>query len=338
MKLIVTIPAYNEEKTIDSVVKEIPRQVEGVEEVEVLVIDDGCTDETVPKAIEAGADHVFCHKRNEGLGVTFRDGLEYALELGADIIVNIDSDGQYNANEIPALIKPIRENKADIVLGWRDIDKLGFMPKGKRVGNKIATWFTTKVTGMPIKDAQSGFRAFSREAALRMNLSGRYTYVQQTIMEAMYKGLKIEQVPIEFRPRHGESRLIPNLATYARRAGGTILGTYWGYHPLKVFSMLGGVLMMGGVACGLALLVYFILQGTISSMLPLAVGGSLLFVTGLQAILLGLFADLLKGQRRFQEEILYRLKRQYAFNGNNHNGNGHNHNNHNYYNKYSHRQ
>ena len=310
MKLVVTIPAYNEEHTIGAVISEIPRVIPGVDQVEILVIDDGCTDGTVHSAKEAGADHFFSHRKNEGLGITFKDGLEHAVELGADIIINIDSDGQYNPMEIPALVKPIMDNKADIVLGWRNIDSLDFMPRGKKVGNKIATWFTNKVTGMPIKDAQSGFRAFSREAALRINLSGRYTYVQQSIMEARYKGLIIEQVPIEFRPRHGASRLIPNLITYARRAGGTIIGTYWGYHPLKVFSVLGSLLILGGVAFGVALLVYFILNGTISSMLPFAIAGALLVITGLQSILLGLFADLLRGQRMFQEEILYRLKRQ----------------------------
>ena len=170
--------------------------------------------------------------------------------MGADIIVNIDGDGQYNAQEIGALVKPLLENKADIVLGWRDIDSLDFMPRGKKIGNKIATRLTNMVSGMPIKDAQSGFRAFSREAALRMNLSGKYTYVQEAIIEAKYKGLKFEQIPIEFRPRQGESRLIPSLPTYARRAGAIILGTYWNYHPLKIFSFIGMFLILIGVVLG----------------------------------------------------------------------------------------
>lgn len=317
VKLVVTIPAYNEESTIGEVIAEIPRHIPGVDQVEILVIDDGCTDGTVNSAREAGADHFFAHRKNEGLGVTFKDGLDQAVELGADIIVNIDSDGQYNPTEIPSLVKPILDDRADIVLGWRDIDRLDFMPVGKKLGNKIATWFTNKVTGMPIRDAQSGYRAFSREAALRINLSGKYTYVQQSIMEAKYKGLVIEQVPIEFRARHGASRLIPNLITYARRAGATIIGTYWGYHPLKIFSILGGLLILAGTVLGVVLFVYFLIHNTISPMLPLAIAGSLLVVTGLQAILLGLFADLLRGQRRFQEEILYRLKRQKS---DNHNG------------------
>ena len=310
MKLVVTIPAYNEEKTVADVIAEIPRQVEGIEAVEILVVDDGSTDDTVSQAREAGADNILSHRKNEGLGISFKDGLEAALEMGADIIVNIDGDGQYNAREIPTLTKPLLENKADIVLGWRDIDRLDFMPRGKRIGNKIATWLTNKVSGMVIKDAQSGFRAFSREAALRMNLSGRYTYVQETIIEAKYKGLKIEQVPIEFRPRQGESRLIPSLPTYARRAGAIILGTYWGYHPLKILSFIGMLLILFGIILGAIVLTRFIQTGTVSPHLPTAIAAPLLIITGLQAIILGLFADAIKSQRLFQEEILYRLKRK----------------------------
>lgn len=312
MRLVVTIPAYNEENSIGDVIEEIPRQIDGIESVRILVIDDGSSDATAERAREAGADSIISHKKNEGLGVTFKDGLEAALDMGADLIVNIDGDGQYNAKEIPALIKPLVDNKADIVLGWRDIDKLDFMPRGKKLGNRIATWFTNRASGMPvpIRDAQSGFRAFSREAALRMNLSGRYTYVQETIMEAKYKGLKIEQTPIEFRPRQGESRLISGLATYARRAGAIILGTYWGYHPLKIFSFIGVCLIVVGIAFGTMVLVHFVQNGTVSPHTPSAIAAPMLIITGLQAIILGLFADTLKSQRLFQEEILYRLKRR----------------------------
>jgi len=317
VKLVVTIPAYNEEDTIAKVISEIPRRVNGIDAVQVLVIDDGSTDNTVTAAKEAGADRILSHKKNEGLGVTFKDGLETALEMGADIIVNIDGDGQYNAAEIPRLIQPLVDNKADIVLGWRDIDRLTFMPKRKRIGNKVATWLTNMASGMPvpIKDAQSGFRAFSREAALRMNLSGRYTYVQETIIEAKYKGLKIEQIPIEFRARRGESRLIPSLATYARRAGAIIVGTYWGYHPLRIFSLIGTCLILIGCGLGAMVLVHFIQHGTLAPQAPAAIAASVLLITvllitGLQSIILGLFAETIKSQRLFQEEILYRLKRR----------------------------
>lgn len=310
MKLVITIPAYNEEKTIAGVIAEIPREIEGLEAVEILLIDDGSTDGTVEKAREAGADNILSHKKNEGLGVTFKDGLEAALEMGADIIVNTDGDGQYNSLEIGSLVKPILEDKADIVLGYRDIDSLDFMPKGKKIGNKIATLLTSMVSSMPIKDAQSGFRAFSREAALRMNLSGKYTYVQETIIEAKYKGLKIEQIPIEFRPRQGESRLIPNLPTYAHRAGAIILGTYWRHHSLKIFSFVGTLLIIIGVALGAITIFHLTRDGTISGYTLTAVSAAVLVIFGLQAIILGLFNNAIRSQRLLQEEILYWLKKK----------------------------
>jgi len=309
VKLVVTIPAYNEEKSIGSVVTEIPRSIAGINSVEVLIIDDGSTDTTAKNAISAGADKVILHKGNKGLGITFKDGLDGALEMGADIIVNIDADGQYNATEISKLIQPILDNQADMVLGWRDIDNLEFMPQSKKIGNKFATWITRRFCHLPIKDAQSGFRAFSREAALRLNLSGKYTYVQESLIQAAYKGFEIEQVPIEFRPREGKSRLIPNLGSYARRAGSTIIGTYWNYHPLRVFSLISGFFGMVGLGIAIWVLIHFLQTGAVSPHMPSAILASLLIVVGVLALVLGLFADTSKNQRLLQEEILYRVKK-----------------------------
>jgi len=310
MKLVVTVPAYNEEVTIAGVIKEIPHQIDGVDSVEIIVIDDGSTDNTAGEAIRAGAVDVVFHKVNKGLGVSFRDGLDAALERGADIVVNIDADGQYNARQIPDLIKPILDGKADIVLGWRDIGSLDFMPKGKKLGNKLATWLTKNMSGLPIKDAQTGFRAFSREAALRLNLSGSYTYVQETLIQASHKGLVIEQVPVEFRARDGKSRLIPTLATYAFRAGAIIFGTYRDYHPLQFFSFLGGLFILAGLGFGIGVLVHFSLTGMVSPHLPSAVLASLLIIVGLGTVALGIFVHVLNSQRRLIEEILYRLKKK----------------------------
>lgn len=309
MKLVVTIPAYNEEKTISGVIKEIPRHIEGIDSIEVLLIDDGSTDNTASEAMKAGVDEIITHKVNNGLGVAFRDGLDLALEKGADIIVNIDADGQYNATQIPNLIKPILDRKADIVLGWREIDNLDFMPRGKKLGNKLATWLTRRLSGLPIKDAQTGFRAFSREAALRMNLGGKYTYVQETLIQASHKGLLIEQVPVEFRRRDGKSRLISGLASYAARAGQTIFTTYKDYRPLRLFSFVGGSLFIIGLGFGIRVLVHFAQTGAVSPYIPSAVAASLLIVVGLGTVVFGLLADMFKSQRLLQEEILYRLKK-----------------------------
>ena len=309
MKLVVIIPAYNEQDTIPQVIGEIPRRIVGVDSVEIVLVDDGSRDNTIIKAIENGVDEVITHKVNKGLGVTFRDGINSALERGAGIIVNIDADGQYNAKQIPDLIKPILDGRADMVLGWRDIDKLDFMPRGKKFGNKLATWVTRRLSGLPIKDAQTGFRAFSREAALRLNLFGKYTYVQETIIQASHKGLEIEQVPIDFRAREGKSRLIPNLWAYAMRAGSTIFSTYRDYRPLQFFSSIGGILLAFGLGFGMRVLIHFSQTGMVSPHLPSAVLASLLLITGLGAFALGIFVHMLNGQRQLTEEILYRLKK-----------------------------
>ena len=309
MKLVVMIPAYNEEKTIGKVIREIPRTIDGFDKVEVLVVNDGSSDNTVEEARKAGADYIVSHKINLGLAKAFKTGLETALKLGADVIVNIDADGQYNAKEIPKLVKPILEGKADIVIGDRQIDKLDHMPKAKKIGNKIATWVTRKLSGLPIRDAQSGFRAFSREAALRMNLLGDYTYVQETIIQAANKNLKIEWVPIEFRKREGKSRLIPNIWSYAKRAGATIIRTYRDYHSLKVFLSIGLVFLLVGIVFGVRVLVHYFKTGMVTPYLPSAVLSVVLIVVGTLSIILGLIADMLKMQRLLQEEILYRLKK-----------------------------
>jgi glycosyltransferase involved in cell wall biosynthesis len=309
VKLVVTVPAHNEEATVGSVIMEIPRCIEGVESIEVILVDDGSTDNTVLTALKNGADGLVSHKVNKGLGVAFRNGLDAALERGADIIVNIDADGQYNAAQVPSLIKPILDGKADIVLGWRDINKLSFMPRGKKLGNKLTSWLIRKLSGLPIKDAQTGFRAFSREAALRLNLFGKYTYVQETIIQASHIGLKIEQIAVEFRARHGKSRLISSISTYALRAGATIFGTYREYHPLRLFSFISGALTILGLIFGILVLVHFSQTGMVSPHLPTAVLSSLLIILGLGTFALGVFVHILNTQRRLTEEILYRLKK-----------------------------
>lgn len=306
-KLVIMIPAYNEEKSIGRVIKEIPREIEGLDKIEILVINDGSTDSSGNIAENAGAK-VFSHKTNLGLGVTFRDGLEKALEMDADIIVNIDADFQYDPKEIPKLIEPVINERADIVLGDRQIDKLKHMPPSKKCGNKIATWLVRRITGLPIRDAQTGFRAFSRDAALRMNLRGDYTYVQETLIQAANKNLKIEQIPVEFREREGESRLITNIFSYAKYAGLNIIKSYRDYRPLEVFTAIGGTIILIGLIFGVRVVVDFLNFGRVAH-LPSAILTTMLVVTGLLVITFGLLADMLKTQRIFLEDIYYRLKK-----------------------------
>ena len=308
MKLVVMIPAYNEEETIGFVIQEIPRDC--CEQVEVLVINDGSHDNTVEEAKRAGADKIISFKRNKGLAPAFRAGLETALGMGADIIVNTDADGQYNGGEIPELIKPILDGKADFVLGSRTKGHIDYMPLPKKVGNRIATFVTRQVSGLPISDAQSGFRAFTRDAAFRLNVMADYTYVQETLMQAANWGLVIEEVPIEFRKRRGgESRLISNIFGYAKRAGVTIAKTYRDYQPLKTFSYLGFLFIVAGLTIGSRVLIYYFNTGTVTGHLPSALLTVLLLIVGIQTLVLGLLADMLKTQRRVQDEVLYRMKK-----------------------------
>ena len=310
MKLVVMIPAYNEDKSISEVIKDIPRNIKGIDSVEVLVINDGSVDNTSDEARIGGADRIITHKRNMGLGVTFRDGLEEALRMGADVILNTDADGQYLGQDMPRLIKPILDDKADIVIGDRQIDKLDHMPPRKKLGNKIASWVTRRATGLPIKDAQTGFRAFSREAALRMNLvNAGYTYTQETLIEAANKGLKVEQIPIEFRKREGSSRLISNIFRYAHLAGKTIIRSYRDVNPFKFFAGIGVSMIGLGLITGGYVVFHYLQTGTVTPHLPTAVLTVVLLVIGSQLLIFGLMADMLKAQRMVEEEILYRLKK-----------------------------
>lgn len=311
MKLVVIIPAFNEEKSLPGVIAKIPRELQGIGRVEVGVVDDGSTDQTAAVAKESGADWVERHTRNVGLAKTFQAGVHAALAHGADVIVNLDADGQYEPSEIPALIQPILEAKADIVLTDRNVGGLEHMPWQKKIGNRLATWITRLVSGFPVRDAQSGFRAFSREAALRLQVLGSYTYVQETILQAREKGLSIAQVECTFYARKGKSRLIPNVWAYARRAGITLLRTFIHYKPLQVFGTIGFLLLGTGGVLGLRVLVHFLETGQVSPFIPTAILSTLLILLGFQILLLGLLGDAIYSSRRLHEEALYLEKKRY---------------------------
>lgn len=302
------IPAYNEEESIASVIKEIPRDC--CDTVEVLVIDDGSKDRTYDEALKAGADRIIRFKKNRGLAPAFRAGLEAALLMGADIIVNTDADGQYDGREIPLLIEPILKNRADIVLGSRTLGIIEEMPMEKKIGNSLATLVTRRVSGFKVSDAQTGFRAFTREAALRLNVQSGYTYVHETIIQSVHNCMIIVEVPITFRKRtNGGSRLISNIFNYAGKAGATIIRTYRDFQPLKTFLFIGGCFILAGLITGMYVLAYYFSTGVITGKLPTAVLTVLLMILGFQSIVMGILADMLKSHKQVQDEILYRLKK-----------------------------
>lgn len=308
MKLVVMMPAFNEEQTISTVIKEVPRNCCDI--VEVLVIDDGSNDNTYNEAIKAGADKVIKFKKNRGLAPAFRAGLETAIAMGADIIVNTDADGQYDGKEIPSLIKPILDNKADVVLGSRTLGMIEEMPLSKRLGNSIATLVTRQLSGRNISDAQTGFRAFSRDTALRMNILSDYTYVQETLMQIAHHDIVMAEVPITFRKRiGGSSRLISNVFKYAGRAGKTIISTYRDYQPLKTFFAIGLLFLLAGTIGGILVLHQYIETGAVSGKMPTAILTVLLYTLAFQSFITGILADMLKTHKKVQDEILYRLKK-----------------------------
>ena len=300
------IPAYNEEKNIGKVIKEIKRNVKSAE---VLVINDGSKDKTVEVAKKSGADYIIHNKKNLGLAPSFRKGLEEALRLGADIIVNTDADFQYNQKQIPKIIKPIIEGRADVVLTNRNVFSLSHMPWSKKWGNATATYVTRLVSGFKVRDAQSGFRAFSREAALRLNVLSDYTYVQETIIQAVDKRLRILQTSCDFKKREkSKSRLIGNIFSYALKAGLMLIRNYVRYKPLKALLIVSLFPLVLGTSLGLRFLYFYSVgnSGHIQSLILAAI----LLIIGFQIVVLAFVADTINANRNVNEEILYRIKKK----------------------------
>lgn len=300
MKLIVTIPAYNEEETIADVIKSIPRKIKGIKKVEVLVWSDGSTDETVKLAKKAKADHVFQSKRNLGLARTFDLATTKAVELGADIIVNTDADNQYDQNEIPLLIKPILAGEADIVNGNRQVEKLEHMPTSKKYGNMLGSWVIRMLTGLTIQDASSGFRAYTAEAIKDLRILSDHTYTHETLVQTAHSNLTITEIPVVFKARHkktGQSRLISNVFTHISKSAVTIIRTILMYKALRVMTMLGALELLLSVVIG-ARFLWFWLQGAGSGHIQSLILGSMLLTLGITTMMIGVLADLISINRR----------------------------------------
>lgn len=311
MRLVVMMPALNEEQSVGQVIQAIPREITGIDKVEALLVDDGSTDATVEVARKAGCDHILSLRQTRGVAKAFKAGLEAALALKADIIVNIDADNQFDAGEVPKLTQPILDGKADVVLGSRFKGRIESMSARKRIGNRIGTFVTKVISRIPLSDAQSGYRAFSREAAMRINVLSHYTYTQETIVQAAYKRLKVVEVPVTCRRRtSGESRLIAGLLGYIGNAGVTMIRTFMNYQALKVLAFSGAFLMLGGLAFAARVLIHFFTAGMVSPYIPSAIAAGFLMVFGFQLILLGLVADMVRSNRELVEDALYLLRKE----------------------------
>jgi glycosyltransferase involved in cell wall biosynthesis len=307
MKLIVQIPCYNEEKTLPLVLKSIPKKIKGIDEIEVLVINDGCRDKTVHIAKKHKVEHILHHKVNKGLARSFADGIQFALTQGADIIVNTDADNQYPQKDIPKLIQPIIDGKADIVIADRQIPKIKHFSWLKKRLQRVGTRAVRILAGSSIPDAASGFRAYSRQAALQLNIVTDFSYVIETIIQAEYKRLAITSIKVMVNPPTRSSRLFKNSFQHIRKSTTTMLRIYTMYRPLTVFTIVGAsVGLIGIIAAGRFLI--FLLLGQGSGHVQSILMGVALIVVGMQIFMTGVVADLIGINRRLTEEILKRMK------------------------------
>ena len=313
MKLIVIIPAYNEERTIKEVISKIPRVNKRISQTEIIVVDDGSKDKTKEEAKEAGAI-VVSHIGNKGVGVAFRTGIEEALKRKADVIVNMDGDGQFNPNDIPKLIEPILDKKADFVTATRFSDGklIGNMPFVKKIGNKLFTSLTSKLVGQKFTDTQCGFRAYSREAALRLNLYGKFTYTQEVFLDLANKGLIIKEIPLLIRAERefGKSKVVKSIPKYVFQALTIIIRSIRDYKPLAFFGVIGVFVFSFGFLIDLVLFIRWLITGSVTPYTTGVVIGIAFMIFGILLIVLGLIADMLDRQRRIEEDLLYYKKKE----------------------------
>lgn len=310
-KLIIQIPCLNEAQTLPLTLADIPRQIPGVDRVEVLVIDDGSTDGTSEVARRLGVDHVVRHPYRRGLAAAFQTGVEAALTRGADIIVNTDGDNQYPQAAIPDLIQPIVRDEADIVIGDRQPTANQEFSPVKRLLQGWGSWVVRMASGTSVPDATSGFRAYSREAALRLNLFSRYTYTLETIIQAGKKGLRVAHLTVHTNRQTRPSRLVRSEWDYVKRSAATIIRLYALYEPLRTFSLVSLLFIVPGLALIGRFVVLYLsgsLEGVARLVQSLLIGGVSLII-GFLIFLFGVLADLIGANRQLMEETLYRLKR-----------------------------
>jgi glycosyltransferase involved in cell wall biosynthesis len=302
-KLIIQIPCYNEEKTLPITLADLPRELPGVSEVKWLIIDDGSTDRTVEVAREHGVDYIARHLQNLGLARSFMTGLDACIELGADIIVNTDADNQYCAADIPKLIQPILSGEADIVIGSRPIGTITHFSPSKKLLQYIGILFVRRVSNTNIRDTTSGFRAFSRTAAMQMHVFNDYTYTLETIIQAGQKGIAIVDVPIRVNEQLRPSRLIKNIPDYLRKSALTIVRIFMTYQPFAFFLVPGVVFFLIGFLIGLRFLYLFYFTGGGSGHVQSLILTAILLSLGTFLMITGLIADLISVNRKLLERI-----------------------------------
>ena len=308
MKLIIQIPCLNEAKTLEVALNDLPKHIEGIDEIEYLIINDGSTDNTVEVAKNWGVDYVVNFVNNKGLARGFIAGLDACIRNGADIIVNTDADNQYRGSDIEKLIQPILRGEAEIVIGERPIDDTEYFSPLKKKLQHLGSFVVRKASATDIPDAPSGFRAFSREAAMRLNVINNYTYTLETIVQAGRNQMAITSVPISTNPELRKSRLFHSMGGYIKKSVLTIIRAFMMYKPLVFFTVVGAVPFLAGVALMVRFLVFFF-KGAGMGHIQSLVFASTLMMIGFMTFIMGLQADIIAANRKLLEDIQYRLRR-----------------------------
>lgn len=306
MKLIIQMPCFNESETLSIALAALPRHVEGFDQVEWLVIDDGSTDNTVEVAKQCGVDHIVRHTGNKGLAVAFMTGIDHCLKNGADVIINTDADNQYDASNIPDLVKPILDNKFEMVIGARPIATIEHFSLAKKLLQKLGSWVVRGASKTSIPDAPSGFRAISRNAAQKLVVFSEYTYTLETIIQAGRKDIAITSVPVNVNEDLRPSRLVKSIPSYIKRSIFTIIRIFVIYRPFHFFLSIGLLLMLLGGLISARYMFYYIFEsgeGHIQSLILSAI----LLMMGFQTILVAFLADLLAANRKLIEDVRERL-------------------------------
>ncbi len=306
-KLIIQIPCLNEAGSLPGTLRDLPRHVDGIDTIEILVIDDGSRDETASVARRHGVHHVIRFRRHKGLAAAFVAGIDAAVRLGADFIVNTDADNQYAGSSIPALLEPLLAGRADVVIGDRDIVSLRHMSASKKLLQRFGSWVVRQVSNTQVPDTTSGFRAYTREAALRMSIVSDYSYTLESIIQAGKRRMAIAHVPIQSNPKTRPSRLFDSMLSYIKNSAATIVRVYTMYEPLKVFSYIGAGAFVAGAVLS-ARFVYYYLRGDGTGHVQSVILSAVLLIVGFQVVLIGLLADVISGNRRLIEDVLYRVR------------------------------
>lgn len=309
MKLIIQISCFNEEESLPETLRALPKHLEGIDEIEVLIINDGSSDKTAETAAKHGANHIVNFKRNQGLARSFMVGIQTCLKLGADIIVNTDADNQYEAEDIPALIHPILEGKADMVIGSRPISRIQHFSLPKKIMQKIGSWLVRKASRTKVLDAPSGFRAISRNSALKLNVFNNFTYTHETIIQAGQKNMVVASVPVRVNKTTRPSRLFKSIPSYIARSVIAILRMVVVYRPFRFFLTLGVIFFLAGFVFA-ARYLYFMITGGGGGHIQSVILAGVLIGISFQMVLVAFIADLLGVNRKLLEEIQYRLRKQ----------------------------